>query len=157
MSPYILNGPRLTLTSIERIIKLIPATRWDEHLHEGRFTPREVIAHLADWEPIWLERLRGAATIPNYVIQPQDEGERAIAQKYAEKDVPGSIARFQSAREETLSFVGSLSSEQLLLPISHPHYGDWTLSDIFMFILVHDGYHIEQLSEYLEDSAVGTW
>ncbi|MBL8059395.1 MAG: DinB family protein [Chthonomonas sp.] len=157
MSPYILNGPRLTLSALERILKLIPATRWDETLHEGRFTPREVIAHLADWEPIWLERLKGAVSVPNYVIEPKDEGEMAIANRYHEADVPGALTRFRSGREATLEFVGSLTDEQLQLPITHPHHGAWRVADIFMFLLVHDGYHIDQLSEYLEESAVGTW
>lgn len=157
MSPYILNGPRLTLNAIERIMKLIPATRWDEQLHPGRFTPREVVAHLADWEPIWLERIQGAVSVPNYVIKPQSESERAILNKYSEADVPGSLARFREAREATLSFAGGLTEVQLRLPISHPHHGNWVASDTFIYILVHDGYHIDQLSEYLEEAAVGTW
>ena len=157
MSPYILNGPRLTLRAIERIVKLIPAARWDEQLHEGRFTPREVVAHLADWEPIWLERLVGAAATPNFVIKPLDESERAVVHKYSEKDVPGSMARLRVAREATLNFVADLTDEQLNLPITHPDHGAWRVADIFTFILVHDGYHIDQLSEYLEESAVGTW
>ena len=157
MSPYLLKAPMHTLTVIERVMKLIPATRWDEKLHEGRFTPREVIAHLADWEPIFMERLQGGVHVAGYVIQPYDEMERAIAHQYSAQDVPGAMARFRAARKTTLAYVETFNEFQLRLPVTHPEYGAMQVIDIVHMLAGHDAYHIDQLTEYLEESAVGTW
>lgn len=157
MSPYLLRSPLNTLTVIERVMKLIPAARWDEALHPVRFTPREVIAHLADWEPIFLERITKGVQVAGYVIQPYDESERAITYKYASQDVPGAMARFHKARLMTIEFAETLSDDQLRKPVTHPDYGDMQVIDIVHMLAGHDAYHIDQLTEYLEEAAVGTW
>ena len=145
------------MTTLLRLMKLIPAARWDEALAPDRFTPREVIAHMADWEPIFQERIVGALNTPNFVIQPHDETERAATFQYARQDVPGSMAKFKAAREKTLEIVGTLTEEQLRIPVTHPELGSMQLVDLVHMLSGHDDYHLDQLSEYLEETAVGTW
>ena len=157
MNPYLYSGPKSTLATIERLMKLIPAARWDERLHPNRFTPREVVAHLADWEPIFLERILGAVEVEGYVVTPLDEDERARTHRYHEKDVPGSLQRFRAARERTLEVVQGLSDDQLARRLTHPERGEMWALDLVQMLAGHDAYHIEQLSEYLEEAAVGTW
>ena len=42
---------------VERLLRVFPKTRLDDRSETDRFTPREVIAHLADWEQVILDRV----------------------------------------------------------------------------------------------------
>ncbi len=157
MNPYMIKGAKASATTIERLMTLIPATRWDERIHEDRFTPREVVAHMADWEAIFFERILKGTQVVGYVIQPHDESERAAALKYHEQDVPGAMKRFIAARARTLEFAAELTPQQLRIEVTHPELGTLTVSDLVNMLTGHDAYHIDQLTEYLVESAVGTW
>jgi uncharacterized damage-inducible protein DinB len=157
MTPYFYNGPRYTLQTLERIVALIPADRWDQHRYADRFTPREVLAHLADWEPILQERIRGGVEEEGFVITPYDEGERAIAQNYQAQDPQESLQRFRASREQTIELIKGLSEEQLRRALWHPEIGGMQVADIIAMITGHDAYHLDQLSEYLTEKVVGFW
>ena len=55
---YLYKGLKLSPPAVERIIARIPQHAYDTKTDPERFTLREAISHLADWEPINLYRLR---------------------------------------------------------------------------------------------------
>ena len=75
----------------------------DRRPDPDRFTIREVIAHLADWEPVFLERLtrmrfEDHPTLPDY-----DEGQRAIERGYAQSDWHAQAPLFAGRRREIIA------------------------------------------------------
>ena len=56
---YLLSALAGTPVVADRLLLDVHADdpRWDFRPEPDRFTLREVVAHLADWEPIHLERL----------------------------------------------------------------------------------------------------
>ncbi len=115
----------------------------------GRFSPREVIAHLADWEPILRARIRSAMDQPGCTISAYDEGERALTLGYANWSVEKSIEMFKSERFETVDLVVSCSPALYRNFVIHPERGEQSLIDLANIMVGHDMYHIEQLSHYL--------
>ena len=74
--PAIESGPKV----VARLIQLIPNYRWDIHGDPNRFTVREVVAHLADWER-WQPKYRAfrrtlrCLAIGHAVARPIDDGD----------------------------------------------------------------------------------
>lgn len=157
MNHYTLKAPLLSLPTIERILKLIPEAHYDDLTDPDRFTLREALAHLADWEQIFFERIQGAIREDHYVVVPLDENVRSVTEKYAEQPVGISMALFRARREATMAYVRGLTPEQSEKPLTHPELGPMRVSDLVDLLALHDLYHIEHLTQYLESKTAGTW
>jgi len=151
MNPYLLNTLELGPVVVRRILDQVPISRLDEALVAGRFTVREVIAHLADWEPIMRGRILSAATTPGVTIEVFDEGEMAIKNGYAASNPWDQIELFHRERHATAAFVRSLDAEDWQQIAHHPERGPLSAEDLTNLLLGHDLYHIEQLSAYLPE------
>lgn len=149
MQPYLIRSLDLAPKAIARIVRSIPASRYDEKLQGNRFTIREVLAHLADFEPIFRGRIQQAAAEPGSKISSRDEEQMAIEHKYSEWNVEETLATFAKEREETITFLRSLQAESFESSVIHEQLGPMTLNDLAGFVSSHDVYHIEQLTEYL--------
>src|SRR5882672_11202695 len=87
LNPYLLTTIEMGPAVVRRIINQIPQSRLDEAIDPERFTPREVVAHLADWEAIDRLRLSAGVERPGSAIQPYDEVQMALDHQYRQSDV----------------------------------------------------------------------
>lgn len=122
---------------------------WDRRPHPGRFTLREIVAHLADWDRIYLERLtlmrdRPGAPLPDY-----DEDRLAAIHDYSHADPAGSLIRFSKSRRAVAGLLSLLRDEQWEHTGRHESYGEIAISLLASFVLMHDGYHTEQIAQWL--------
>jgi hypothetical protein len=151
MNPYLLPtlefGPRI----IARLMDRLAPDDLDDRRDPDRFTLREAIAHLADWEPILLDRMRTAVASPGARIETWDEGERAERFRYAESDPKETIGRWIDLRAETAEFLKMLpESAWIEAWVVHPERGRLSLEDQANMLLGHDLYHIEQYTQFLD-------
>jgi hypothetical protein len=144
--PGLEYGPRIIL----RLLDQLPPDCLDRPLDPERFTAREVVAHLADWEPIMRERVRIAVTSPGVVIPAYDEGQMALDHAYAGSDPVEQAELFARERRLTVEFLRTLSAEDWPKEVQHPERGPQSAADLANMLLGHDLYHIEQLSAYLQ-------
>ncbi|HEY3783221.1 MAG TPA: DinB family protein [Fimbriimonadaceae bacterium] len=147
MNSYLVSSLNLAPAIYERLLAKIPPAKLDEATAEGRFSPREVIAHLADWEPIFLARLHQTLQKPGSTLEIWDENEMAVAHEYSMTEIPEQFARFREARAATFEFVRGLSTLDWDSSAVHPERGNLTVRDQIGMLLGHDVYHIDQLSE----------
>lgn len=157
MNAYLPIGLPLAPSVYRRLTATIPASRYDEELVEGRFTPREVIAHVADWEPILRERMKTAIASPGAAIQGIDEGQMAIDHNYKGSNVEEQLRIFERERKITTEFINGLTPEDYDKFALHSERGRITVADMANMLLGHDIYHLDQLSAYLEEKSAGTW
>jgi hypothetical protein len=146
---YLLKGLKAGPLAIQRLIGAVAANEYDVAREQGRFTPREVIAHLADWEPIMRSRIQQAVDSPGTEIPAYDEGQMAIDNRYSTKDVFEQATLFRDEREKTVAYVAGLKNEDMRNAVTHPERGVQTVEDLANMLLGHDMYHVEQLSVYL--------
>ena len=108
MNPYLIRpleyGPRIIAGWSSRR----PRAGSTSRLGPGRFSVREVVAHLADWEPILRGRIRAANEQPGVAIVGEDEGQRAIDMNYAGSDVREQLALWTRERGLTIEFLRTL-------------------------------------------------
>lgn len=149
MNPYLLPALELSPVVCERLLRQIPASRLDQALVSDRFTAREVMAHLADWEPIMRERIEQACRMPGSAIEVFDEGDMAVEHAYAASDPREQLLLFQRERQTTVDFVRRVAPESWRNTVTHPERGPMSAEDLANLLIGHDLYHIEQLSAYL--------
>src|ERR1051325_10966181 len=89
-------GPR----TLQCLIKMVPVEKMDVPTHPDRFTPREVICHLADWEPISRGRMHTAQATPGAEVPDIDEVQRALDQGYTNWDPSETADLFIERRAE---------------------------------------------------------
>ncbi len=149
MNVYLVPALEFSPVVFERLLNQIPLSRLDEAITEERFTPREVLAHMADWEPIMRSRIQQACEQPGSIIEVFDESEMAISHAYAESDPREQSLLFRRERQITVAFVRSITAEDRVKTATHPERGVLSVDDLANVLLGHDLYHIEQLSAYL--------
>ena len=142
-------GPEI----VRRLLRLIPADRLDHRPDPERFTPREVIAHLADWEPIMRERMQTALRSPGATIVAWDEGQMALDHDYAGSDPVEQVTLFARERKVTAELICSIQGADWEKTVVHPERGTQSVADLGNLLLGHDLYHIEQLTEILNQLA----
>lgn len=148
MHSYLLTGLRLAPSAFERLVRAIPSARLDEAMGD-RFTPREVIAHMADWEPILRARLQLAVNTPGADCVAYDEVARAEEMNYRGSELAEQLEVWKRERALTVDYLASLSLEDLAKTMHHPERGVMTAEDLANTMVGHDMYHVEQLTQYL--------
>jgi uncharacterized damage-inducible protein DinB len=123
---------------------------YDTSLEGDRFTLKEVIAHLADLEQTWLDRITTAIEYPGKVIEGFDEAGRAIEHKYSEKDIHHELEVFDNRRRDTVDYLLRLAEDDWSNTITHPEKGEMSVLEIVQYITGHDLYHVHQVSQYLK-------
>lgn len=149
MNAYVMTSLQKVPVTTERILKKIDPASFDARPDAERFTIREAISHLADWEPIWLDRFTVGTNTPGATIKVYDEGQLAIDRKYAERDVFAEAARYGEGRKKLLEFFATFQPDDWKKTINHPERGVLTLGDFGCMILGHDVYHIEHFTQFL--------
>ena len=122
---------------------------YDRRPDPDRFTLREMVAHLADWEAMFLERLTKTRDEENAILQGLDEGQVAIDNDYAHADPAECLARYKAGRVKIVSLLPGLVPEQWGRTGRHTEIGPITLEEQAILIAAHDGYHRQQTLEWL--------
>jgi uncharacterized damage-inducible protein DinB len=157
LPPYLLDGLGLTPATLRAMVGRLPAARLDARLDPERFSPREALAHLADWEPIFRGRMEAAVDRDGVRVEVFDESARAVELRYATRDPEQSLTSFARERVATLALAGALSPESLARAYSHAERGRVTVRDTLAMMLGHDAYHLAQIAGYLPEATTGTW
>ena len=121
---------------------------WDRRPDPERFTLREMIAHLADWDQIFLERMRRTLSEDDPTLPDQDEGRLAVERDYAAQDPVENLRRFSENRGALVSFLRGLGDSDYERPALRPELGPMPLQYQFLLVVVHDGYHARQAAEF---------
>lgn len=122
---------------------------YDRRPDPDRFTLREVIAHLADWDKVFLGRMTQTRDTENPTLQGIDEGQVAVDNDYAHLDPAESLARYKANRVALVAFLQALTPAQGERAGNHTELGPITLMTQAILAAVHDGYHREQVVAWL--------
>ena len=150
---YLCSGLAAAPSVLGRLLDGATDDEYDFRPDPDRFTLREVVAHLADWEPIWLRRMEAMAREETPLLPGYDESQFAIDHDYAHADVAGELAKFREARARTVAFLGGLTPAQWARTGRHGDWGTVTVYDLAALVCGHDGYHLGQAVEWRDAAA----
>lgn len=147
---YLLSGLTGTPTVLEHLSTQISPEAWDRRPVENRFTLREIYAHMAEWDAVWLERLATALESDDPRFPDRDPGQMAIDNDYASADPSQCLDQFRVRRSELLQRLKGMSSGGWGRQGEHPERGTVTIEDLIVTALGHDAYHVAQIAEWIE-------
>ena len=139
-----------TPSTLMRLVDAIRPDHYDTKLEDDRFSLKEVVAHMADLEQTWLDRITTAVEYPGKPVENFDEDARAKEHNYASKDIHHELEVFENRRRDTVDYLLRLAEDDWSKTITHPKWGPMSVLEIVQFICGHDLYHISQVSEYLK-------
>lgn len=155
-SPYLLNYLLKALDATPELIadyiNAANETTADIRFDPERFTIREVICHLADFEPIFRGRMERIASEEYPTLEDRDEGQMAIDNDYAHADIHEQTRLFLNERTKTVAFLTSLPAEQWSRAGFREKIGKIDIETIAHMLVTHDVYHLKQLSDYTKAS-----
>ncbi|HEX6806223.1 MAG TPA: DinB family protein [Terriglobales bacterium] len=125
--------------------------RVNQPLAPGKWSPREIVTHLADCEIAHAWRYRQALAEDNPVVQPWDQ--EKWAKHYAAYGAEQALRAFTALREWNLALLRVVTAEQMARPVKHPERGDLTLRELVETAAGHDVNHLRQLEAALKQAA----
>jgi uncharacterized damage-inducible protein DinB len=113
----------------------------------GKWSVRDILAHLADCEIVFAFRLRQALAEDYHVIQPFDQDRWAAT--YAHYEARAALAVFVAVRQWNLALVAGLMPEALTKLLTHPERGEMTFQVVIETMAGHDLNHLRQIDAIL--------
>ena len=148
---YLVSALSGTPEVIGRLLQDLPDDdpRWDIRPESNRFSLREVVAHLADWEPINLDRLRRMRWEDNPSLPDIDESTLAVENDYSQSDPHGSLEWIRGGRQALMAEIETLAESEWSRTGVREGVGLLTIELFVTLVLAHDGYHSMQIAQWL--------
>jgi len=146
---YVTHGLSATPHVLNHIIQTATQIDWEKRPDPERFNLREMMAHMADMDVIWLERVSSISQQPGILIEGRDPDELAKANHYETLNPIDCLNNFLDARKKLLAELESYTPEQWSLTGKHNEFGEISILQIIQFALGHDGYHLRQTVEWI--------
>lgn len=132
---------------VDHVTRRLDDAVLDRRPDPERFTIREVLAHLADFEGVWLERMERMASEGNPDLPGVDESELAVANDYAASVPDAERRRFREGRGRLVEFLEALPAAQWDRT-GRRNGSVITIGSLAAMVLGHDGYHLREIVEW---------
>ncbi|WP_213807081.1 DinB family protein [Granulicella sp. dw_53] len=109
----------------------------------GKWSIREIVAHMADCELAFGFRLRQTLSQEHAMIQPFDQ--EIWAERYGAYDFASAMAMFEATRNWNMKLLGTVSEADQHRPTTHPERGTMIFWTIVETMAGHDINHLEQV------------
>jgi hypothetical protein len=140
-----------TPSRLKNLARIIGPGHITEPAAPGKWSPREILCHLADCEIAFAFRLRQTLAEDGHVIQPFDQEKWAAP--YSGIDANEALAMFSLLRRWNLLLIESALPAHANKAVTHPERGAMTFSTIVETMAGHDLNHLGQLERIAAASA----
>ncbi len=145
-----LQALRATPAQLETVYQRLEGLkRLDLPREPGKWTPRQIVHHLADIEVLNGYRFLGWLTDSAVRLVPAQQDAYAATGHYDARDPLVSVEAFKALRAKNLDWLDQLSPEEWEHPATHPTRGEFRLAQWAEFIVNHDANHLAQLEASL--------
>jgi uncharacterized damage-inducible protein DinB len=122
---------------------------WNLRPDSERFSLREIVAHLADWESVWRERFERTINEEMPQLSRPDITQRSEDRCYATADPVQCLKTLREERSATTSWLRTLSPGDRDRTANLDRMGEMGLDALVALALAHDAYHLRQVAEWL--------
>ena len=134
---------RSSLDDYRALMHRFSADTWARAWAEGKWTARQVMVHVSQWEMIFGTRVRSGLGLPGYVVQMMEQdnlmGEANVV------DGPTAFAAFDGMRRMNLALAQSLTPAERTRTFQHPERGTIDVNDVLVTLAGHGVHHFKQL------------
>lgn len=144
-----LNSLENTPKTLVNIVDQVKPDRYTQHTEPDRFNLIEMVAHLADFDDIFLDRLRYAHESPGVTVTSFDPDVRAEEKHYGSRDIHHELDVFENRRRDLVEFLDTLGPDDWKKSFVHPDLGEVTIDEYANIILAHDLSHLSHATTYM--------
>ena len=134
-----------TPAEIGKLLMAIGSEKENTSPAEGKWSPAQIIAHLADCELVFAFRLRQTLAEDAPIIQPFDQDK--WAKTYLGVSARQSLEVFTAMRGWNLRLIGLALPDSANRPVTHPERGAMTFLTLVETMAGHDLNHLAQLKK----------
>jgi len=134
-----LKDQHRAITSI--IIKLNDR-QIQQHVIKGKWSIHEQIAHLAKYQPVFIDRVRKILMMDNPEFEKYDAEQDDGFEIYCAFTTYELLKKINTDREIIYNLVTRLSPDKLDRMGTHPKYGKLNILDWTEFFLLHEAHHL---------------
>ena len=113
----------------------------------GKWSTLEVVAHLADFEPILADRMKRIIALDKPLLLGANENQFAAALAYHERDTAEELALIEATRKQMAHILEKLPPEAFQRQGVHSERGLLTLEQILTGAVRHIPHHIPFIQE----------
>ena len=130
---------------LAKLVKGLDANGWKKSYGPGKWSIRQILAHLRDCEMVYAVRWRKMISKENAVLTPFDQDLWASRTAYAKQDAKQALATWSALRTTNLEMLKLAGKPALARGGNHPEYGPITAAQLLRHILSHDENHLGQI------------
>lgn len=147
--PYVweecLEALEKTPQAVQRLATLIPAEGWERRPSPDRYSPKELLYHLAEVEEAFLRRYRLIAEQEHPQLTVYDPHDALSEERFAQGTVQDGIARFTEVRARSLEYLRNLPADARDRTGVHPEFGEWSIFQQVQLCVAHDLLHLSDI------------
>ncbi len=113
----------------------------------GKWTPRQIIAHVADAEVVWAMRFRQLIAEDHPTMPGWDQEKWTAKLDYQRRDPSQSLATFRQLRAENATLLDGLNEEDFARSGTHTTRGTTTIEGFLKLATDHAESHARQIRE----------
>ena len=114
----------------------------NQHVVKGKWTIHENIAHLAKYQPVFIDRIRKILAMDNpefAAYKAEDDDEFEIYCAFTTYEL---LKKISADREVIFHLITHLTADRLERTGSHSKYGKLTVLEWTEFFLLHEAHHL---------------
>lgn len=138
-----LAGPE----ALRRAIEGMSATELDAAPIPGKWSTRQVICHISDFEPVYADRMKWIIAEDHPPLPGADHNLFAERLAYAERDMEEELQLIAVVRRNMARILNTLSEEQFQRTGLHSHDGEVSVARLLEGITNHIPHHIQTIQE----------
>jgi DinB superfamily len=139
-----------TASKLADIVRKHSATVLRTRPFEGKWTPNEVIGHLADSEWVYGYRLRLILCEDNPTILGMNQDLWVAGQRHNEREPSELVDMFRTMRQFNLALWKRMSPADLKRTGQHNERGPESLGVMLRMLAGHDLSHLDQITRYIQ-------
>ena len=140
---------KTTASAASDAIAGVPGARLSTPEAPGKWSVRQVLAHLADSEVVWGWRLRMILAHDRPPIQGYNQDAWADRLRYQEAEPEQSLGVFSALRRWNLRLLERASAEELQRVGVHSERGEESVAHLMKLYAAHDLLHLNQIARVL--------
>jgi hypothetical protein len=131
------------------LVREVPADRLKRRPKPGKWSAHEHACHLAEVNPLFIDRLDLMLREKAPRIRPYDPGEAADLDALLKVDLDEALDRFARDRARIVERLRRLAPADWERTAEHPEYARYSVLIAFRHLSLHDGLHAYRIEEVL--------
>lgn len=127
---------------IKEIISGLPESKIGWRKEEGKWNIHEQIAHLVQYQPVFLERIQKITEGNTPAFERYNANNDAAFEFRKQLSIQTLLIQLELDRTKILDFISGLEAADLKKTGVHPKFGTLTLVQWIEFFVLHEAHHI---------------